>query len=148
MIASANLISTAIEAFAEKHKLHFKKHAHIEGGFSDHAFDYTFPIQDNLSFEFVLGLTDDELHIGFEGFWTYIFPSDEKIDWVISLSEDLLNGQCRLAVYCYKGRVKKRVLEQFVGREWVEKYTAHEKISLPFRKLSVSYIYNEARSDA
>jgi len=136
------LAKIAFKKFSENHNLSF-----TERNFEtvENAFDYIFGVQKGLSFEFSLGLTGNELHIGYEGFWTYIYPAEEKIDWMISLANGVINNTCRLATHANKSVVYKRVLEMYENGEWITKYTANEKLTLPFQKIEISYIYNSSK---
>ena len=107
------------------------------------------PRQMGLSFELTLGLQNrDELNVGFEGFWSYFFPYEEKLVVVRSLLEAIASGNCRLATHRQFGRVVKRVLEQCFDQSWREMYTAFAHLQVPIIGTTVSYLYNEgARSE-
>jgi hypothetical protein len=102
------------------------------------------PRQEGLSFELTLGLQNrDELNIGFEGFWSYFFPYEAKVEVVRNLLEGIASGNCRLATHRQFGRVVKRVLEQRFDQSWCEMYTASSLLRLPTIGTKVSYLYNE-----
>lgn len=131
--------AAAFQRFAVRHSLSYS-----ERTFKTHenALDYVFEIQTGLAFELSLGLTNDELHIGYQGFWTYIFPLNEKIDWMIELADGIITNRCRLAIHQQKGVVKKRALESFENGQWVVQYTANEKITSPLKRTNIIYVYN------
>lgn len=106
------------------------------------------PKQQGLSFELTLGLQNsDELNVGFEGFWSYFFPFEEKRQLVERLLEGIASGECRLAIYRQFGGVAKRVLEQRSDGSWSAIYTAGSRWQLPFVRTGISYVHNEdARS--
>ena len=69
--------------------------------------------QENLDFDLTLFLVaDDEFSISFEGLNTYIFPFEEKLDWINELLDGIVSGDCRLKNYYQLGTLKKSVLEQ------------------------------------
>jgi hypothetical protein len=90
------------------------------------------PRQRGLSFELTLGLENrDELNIGFEGFWSYFFPYEEKLGVVKSILEGIASGDCRLATHHQFGHVVKRVLEQRFDQSWRETYAAFSRVQIP-----------------
>lgn len=100
------------------------------------------PQQAGLSFDLTLGLQNaDELSIGFEGFWSYIFPFDQKRELVSSLLDGIVSGACRLAIHKQFGVVVKRVLERRVGENWEPVYHALG-FGLPLIGTKVSYVSN------
>ncbi len=139
MRTNLEIAKSAFKNFADRHDLHFTERSFSE---VDDALDYMFGVQDGLFFELSLGFTGDELHIGYQGFWTYIFPLDEKIDWMVSLADGIIENRCRLAIHKRRSVVRYRVLEEHIDGAWVAQYGAVEKLSLPFQKTQVSYIYN------
>jgi hypothetical protein len=101
------------------------------------------PPQPGLSFELLLGLQNrDELNIGFEGFWSYIFPFEQKRDLVASLLEGIVTGECRLAIHRQFGLVVRRVMERRTNDTWKPVYRALG-FGIPFIGTSVSYVCNE-----
>ncbi|MFN0137441.1 MAG: hypothetical protein ACKVS9_15160 [Phycisphaerae bacterium] len=107
------------------------------------------PAQPGLSFELTLGLQNgDELNIGFEEFWSYFFPFDEKTRrTVVDALDALVAGECRLAIHTQLGRVVKHVLERRHDGRWRSVYTAIASFQLPFLGTGTAYTYNEcARS--
>jgi hypothetical protein len=106
------------------------------------------PKQQGLSFELMLGLQNaDELNIGFEEFWSYFFPFEEKRRIVESALDCIAFGECRLAIYRQFSGIFKRELEQRSNGSWHTIYAAWSGWKLPFVRTQVSYIYNDdARS--
>lgn len=101
------------------------------------------PRQSGLSFDLTVGLQNaDELNIGFEGFWSYIFPFDQKRELVSSLLDGIVSGACRLAVHRHFGVVVKRVLERRVGDRWEPIYHALG-YGVPFIGTKVAYVSND-----
>ena len=101
------------------------------------------PRQSGLSFDLTVGLQNaDELNIGFEGFWSYIFPFDQKRELVSSLLDGIVSGACRLAVHRQFGVVVKRVLERRVGDRWEPIYHALG-YGVPFIGTKVAYVSND-----
>ena len=104
------------------------------------------PRQAGLSFDLTVGLQNaDELNIGFEGFWSYIFPFSQKCELVSSLLDDIVSGACRLAIHRQFGFVVKRVLERRVGEKWKPIYHAFG-FGVPFAGTKVTYVSNEYAS--
>lgn len=101
------------------------------------------PRQPGLSFDLTVGLQNaDELNIGFEGFWSYIFPFNQKRELFSSLLDGIVCGGCRLAVHRQLGRVVKRVLERRVGDKWEPVYHALG-FGVPFIGTKVAYVSND-----
>lgn len=102
------------------------------------------PAQPGLSFELSLGLqNNDELGIGFDGFWSTFFPYASKRQFVSEVLDAIAKGDCRLAVHTQLGAVVKRVLERRSSGEWETLYTAFVGIQVPLLGMQVSYLYNE-----
>lgn len=102
------------------------------------------PQQLGLSFELTLGLqNNDELNIGFEGFWSYFFPYETKRRIVSDALDALAAGECRLAIHTQLGGVVKRVLEQRSNGQWQPIYTAFARIQIPFLGAKTSYVHND-----
>lgn len=124
-------------AFAERHSLTIQK---IDEPNVELLMEI--PRQPGLSFDLTLGLQNaDELNIGFEGFWSYLFPFDQKRELVSSLLDGIKSGACRLAVHRQFGFVVKRVLERRVGDNWEPVYHALG-FGVPFIGTSVAYLSN------
>ncbi|UPT63229.1 MAG: hypothetical protein M0D54_01275 [Hyphomonadaceae bacterium JAD_PAG50586_4] len=124
-------------AFAERHSLTIRKvkEPNVE-------LLMELPRQPGLSFDLTLGLQNaDELSIGFEGFWSYIFPFNQKHELVSSLLDGIVSGACRLAVHRQFGLVVKRVLERRVGDNWEPIYQALG-FGVPFIGTQVAYLSN------
>jgi hypothetical protein len=101
------------------------------------------PRQPGLSFELMLGLQDgDVLNIGFERFWSHIFPFEQKRDLVAGLLDGVVTGECRLAIHRQFGFAVRRVLERRTNNAWEPVYNALG-FGIPFVKTSVSYVCNE-----
>jgi hypothetical protein len=91
----------------------------------------------------MLGLQNgDELNIGFERFWSYIFPFEQKRDLVSSLLDGIVTGECRLAIHRQFGFVVRRVLERRTNGAWEPIYHALG-FAIPFIRTSVSYVRND-----
>jgi len=105
------------------------------------------PKQNGLSFELTPGLQNyDEINIGFNEFWSYIFPFGEKQAFVSRVLDDLVVGNARLALYRQFGRVVYQDLEQVVEGNWSRVYREHCKVRIPLIRIGVSYVVNEART--
>lgn len=103
------------------------------------------PPQPGLSFELTLGLqNNDEINIGFEGFWSYFFPYEEAAPEVEKALDAIMMGDCRQAVHSRRGAIIRRVLEQRIDGRWEPIYAAGGALRLPFGPVSVAYIRNEA----
>ncbi|MDX2237234.1 MAG: hypothetical protein NW203_06685 [Hyphomonadaceae bacterium] len=105
------------------------------------------PRQAGLSFDLTVGLQNgDELNIGFEGFWSYFFPFDQKRELVSLLLDGIVSGESRLAVHTQFGFVVKRVLERYADEDWEPIYHALG-YGVPFMATKVAYVSNDdARS--
>ncbi len=126
--------------FADKHHLKIEKTTQ-----NNIEFMMTLPKQSGLSFELTLGLQNyDEISIGFNEFWSYIFPFDEEQSFVEKLLDDLVAGNARLAIYKQFGRVVCRDLEQMVEGKWKRSYREYCKIRIPLIRTGISYVVNEA----
>lgn len=125
-------------AFAERHSLTIRK---IDEPNVELLMEI--PRQPGLSFDLTVGLQNtDELNIGFEGFWSYLFPFDQKRELVSSLLDGIVSGACRLAVHRQFGFVVKRVLERRVGDSWEPTYHALG-FGVPFIGTKVAYLSND-----
>jgi hypothetical protein len=103
------------------------------------------PRQPGLSFKLMLGQNGDELNIGFERFWSCIYPFQQKRDLVASLLDGIVTGDCRLAIHRQLGIVVRRVLECQTNDEWEPIYHAFG-FRIPFIGTSVSYVRNDCLS--
>lgn len=80
--------------FAQRHDLHIQKKAPVG------MFSWTVPRQPGLAFDLTLGLqNDDEINIGFEGFWSYYIPFHEVLVRVNEILDGIVSGRVRLVVY-------------------------------------------------
>lgn len=101
------------------------------------------PRQSGLSFDITLGLQNsDELNIGFEEFWSYFFPFEDRRQRVADLLDGLATGECRLATHRQFGFVAKQVLEHRRDGQWRTAYTAYN-LRVPFLGTKVTYLYND-----
>ncbi len=102
------------------------------------------PRQPGMSFELMLGLQNgDEVNIGFEEFWSYFFPFENKRQVVSDALDGLAAGDCRLAIHTQLGGVVRRVLELRSNGTWQPVYSAFERIQVPFLSMRTSYVRNE-----
>ena len=131
---------TLFTYFANKHHLKIEKATQ-----NNIELMMMLPKQSGLSFELTLGLQNyDEISIGFNEFWSYIFPFDKKQGFVEKLLSDLVSGNTRLAIYRQFGRVVCRDLEQMAEGKWKRVYREYCKIRIPLIRTDVSYVVNEA----
>jgi hypothetical protein len=108
------------------------------------------PMQSGLSFELTLGLqNDDELNIGYEGFWSYFFPFEKKRALVARALDGIVSGEFRLAIHKQFGRVVKYVLEERNNGRWDVVYRAYETLlCVPLVGTSAAYRYNTVAKDS
>lgn len=128
-------------AFAARHSLRIEKieEPNIELLMS-------VPRQPGLSFDLELGLqNDDEVNIGFEGFWSYIFPFEKRREHVDRILDGLMAGDARLATHRQFGRWPAgRVLElRESDGTWRPVYW-DSPFKIPFVPTEVTYVYNDA----
>lgn len=101
------------------------------------------PRQPGLAFELTLALQNaDEVNIGFEDFWSYFFPFEEKRALVESMLDGIATGHCRLAIHRQFGRIVKRVLERRTDVSWQPVYAAVTRLQIPWIGTAVSDIDN------
>lgn len=102
------------------------------------------PRQPGLSFDLTLcAQNEDEINIGFEGFWSYFFPFEKVSQIVSGTLDDLVTGDCRLAIHTQFGRATKRVLERRTTTDWQPIHTQKLGFGVPFINAQVSYVYNQ-----
>lgn len=100
------------------------------------------PQQPGLTFDLSVGLQNgDELNVGFAGFWSYFFPFEQKCDLVSALLDEIVSGDCRLAVHRQFGFVVKRLLERRLGEAWQPVYSALG-FAVPLIGAEVTYLSN------
>lgn len=128
--------------FASKHGLQIEKEdqQNIE-------LIMTVPRQDGLSFELTLGLQNlDEINIGFDGFWSYFFPFEEKEQHVIEILDGIVDGTTRLVKRRQFGSVVVQDLELNCGDGWKRVYREYCGIFfVPFLPSHASIVSNSDR---
>lgn len=102
------------------------------------------PRQSGLAFELDIGLqNEDELNIGFGGFWSCIFPFAEKHQETEIVLNALIEGNARLAIHSQFGAVAKRVLEYRKADVFEPWYTEWIRPMIPFLPYRVAYLSNQ-----
>jgi hypothetical protein len=103
------------------------------------------PRQRGLSFELTLcGQNRDEISIGFEGFWSFFFPSGQVSQVVADLLDALVVGDARLSTYSQLGFIVRRVLEKRSGEIWLPAYVHISRVRIPFIPTKVVHTYNDS----
>lgn len=102
------------------------------------------PSQRGLSFDLTLGLQNrDELNLGFQNFWSVVFPFEKVSDKFEAMLDGLVHGNCRLATRSQLGNVIVRRLERRTDMGWEAEY--HEfvfPLKIPLVPVQTSYFCN------
>lgn len=138
MLSIEDEVEKLFRAFAAKHGLRIEKEEQDEIELL-----MTVPRQEGLSFELTLGLQNgDEINIGFNEFWSYIFPYPNVKSHVETLLDGIVTGETRLVTKSQFGRIVSRTLEYLEGDEWVTGYRQISGLAVPFIKRELEYFSN------
>ncbi|NQY41695.1 MAG: hypothetical protein HRT80_16565 [Henriciella sp.] len=132
-------VEQLFRAFAVKHGLSIEKEEQNEVDLL-----MTVPRQERLSFELTLGFQNgDEINIGFNEFWSCIFPYPSVKSHVETLLDGIVTGNARLVTKSQFGRTVSRTLEYLEDDEWITGYRQLNGLALPFIKSQLEYFSNK-----
>lgn len=140
MFSFEDEVEKLFRSFAAKHGLRIEKEEQ-----SEIELLMTVPRQEGLSFELNLGLQNsDEINIGFNEFWSYIFPYPIVKSRVETVLDGIVTGDARLVTKSQFGRTISRTLEYLEDGDWIAGYKQISGLAIPFMKGRIEYFSNNS----